>query len=102
MRRRNGSVSVYDYQPILLLLAAQPAGLQQAGRGHHARDPAGDPGRDDPHAIVATLLDACRPAATSPSLTQARTSSTRKRSREIGDSWNGRVQQQFTFRSRDQ
>jgi len=55
------------------------------------------PAADDPHAIVATLLARCRPAATSPSLTQARTSSTRKTQQGIGDSWNGRVQQQFTF-----
>jgi len=68
---RNGSVSVYDYQPILLLLAAQLLDAVPSGSYLAISHPSSD------------FLD-------------------QETQQGIGDSWNGRVQQQFTFRSRDQ
>ena len=60
------------------------------------------PDADDPHAIVATLLDAV-PSGSYLAISHPSSDFLDQETQEgIGDSWNGRVQQQFTFRSRDQ
>jgi len=82
------------------------AGLQQAGsRSPWLAIPAGDPRPPTTRTrFVATLLDAVAVRQLpSPSLTPSSDfPRPGKRQEGIGDSWNGRVQQQFTFRSRDQ
>jgi hypothetical protein len=60
------------------------------------------PDADDPHAIVATLMDA---VPTGSYLAISHPSSDfldQETQQGIGDSWNGKVQQQFTFRPHDQ
>ena len=60
------------------------------------------PAADDPHAIVATLLDAV-PSGSYLAISHPSSDFLDQETQQgIGDSWNGRVQQQFTFRSRDQ
>ena len=73
------------------------AGLHPAGGGHADRDPARDtglrrPARDRGQADRTP----CRPAATSPSPTWGRISSTRRRSRASRDVADRMMQQQFT------
>jgi SAM-dependent methyltransferase len=60
------------------------------------------PAADDPHAIVATLLDAVPPGSYLAISHPSSDFLDQETQQGIGDSWNGRVQQQFTFRSRDQ
>ncbi len=60
------------------------------------------PAADDPHAIVATLMDAV-PSGSYLAISHPSSDFLDQETQQgIGDSWNGRVQQQFTFRSRDQ
>ena len=60
------------------------------------------PAADDPHAIVATLLDAV-PSGSYLAISHPSSDFLDQETQQgIGDSWNGRVQQQFTFRGRDQ
>ena len=60
------------------------------------------PDADDPHAIVATLMDAV-PSGSYLAISHPSSDFLDQETRQgIGDSWNGKVQQQFTFRPRDQ
>ncbi len=60
------------------------------------------PDADDPHAIVATLMDAV-PSGSYLTISHPSTDFLDQETQQgIGDSWNGKVQQQFTFRPRDQ
>jgi len=60
------------------------------------------PDADDPHAIVATLMDAV-PSGSYLAISHPSSDFLDQDTQQgIGDSWNGKVQQQFTFRPRDQ
>jgi hypothetical protein len=60
------------------------------------------PDSDDPYAIVARLMDAM-PSGSYLAISHAGSDRIDQESQQsIGDSWNGRVQQQFTLRSREQ
>jgi len=60
------------------------------------------PDSDDPYAIVARLMDAVPPGSYL-AISHAGSDRLDQESQQsIGDSWNGRVQQQFTLRTREQ